>query len=707
MEAHLTQAWESEDSLMHEFNLGYWLSISLFRVIVGLLAFGAAGASAEVKQIVITSREPWLNGQAMGNAGAYEMLQGRVDYAIDPKNPANRGIADLKLAPRNADGLVEFSGDFVVLRPVDPAKARHSMLLEVLNRGLTQANHRFFTSAPDTPFTVNKLEGVKLQDAMVFEQGFTVAWVGWQFDLPKGQVQLQVPVAPVNSVVRESILSDEESRVHILGGENSYCAADAVEPSATLTIKTHFDDPGKILPRWSWSFAREEDGKAIPDNCSVLLPDGFKPYQLYEVTYAGVPPAVAGLGLAALRDFISYIKYGGVSSALREHLETGERVLGFGYSQSARLLRQYLYDGFTADERGRKTFDGLFIASAGAGRGSFNHRYAMPGQAGNSVLSDLRPVDLFPFTDGDEVDPLTHGQDSLLAKAHASKTVPKIIYTYSSTEYWARVGSLATTTIDGTRDVPLDRASRLYFFAGEPHMHSPFPPSKLSPRTQETFEHYANFSSSGWSFRALLLDLDEWTATGEEPPVSVYPDVAKKQLVPLNQVKFPAVPDFALPSSMPKNWRMDYGKDFRATGVITSEPPKLGPAYAVLVPQVDADGNDLGGVASPFLAVPLGTYTGWNYVVPRLASFDYLAGLHGSFEPFASTKAKRLAAGDTRASIEERYKGREDYLQQAHAAAMKLAQQRLLRVEDIGAIDKEMAAYWDGISAMQQSATSK
>lgn len=545
---------------MDQFKVSSRLSISFFKVIGVLLAVGAVAASAEVKQIAVTSREPWLNGQVMGKAGAYEKLQGRVYYAIDPKNTANQGIADLNLAPRNADGLVEFSGDFVVLRPVDPAKARHSVLLEVLNRGLTQASHRFFTSAPDTPFVVDKLEGVKLQDAMVFEQGFTVAWVGWQTDLPKGQVRLQVPVAPVHSVVRESILSSEGSRIHTLGGENSYCAADAIEPSATLTIKKHFDDPGKILQRGSWSFAREENGNAIPDNCSVLLPDGFKPYQLYEVTYIGVSPAVAGLGLAALRDFISYIKYGGVSSALREHPETGERVLGFGYSQSARLLRQYLYDGFTADEQERKTFDGLFIASAGAGRGSFNHRYAMPGQAGNSVLSDLRPVDLFPFTDGDEVDPVTHDQDALLAKARASKTLPKIIYTYSSTEYWARVGSLATTTIDCTRDVPLDQASRLYFFAGEPHMHSPFPPSKVSPRTQEEFEHYANFSSSGWSFRALLLDLDAWTATGEEPPASVYPKVSKKQLVPLNQVKFPAVPGFALPSSMPKNWRMDMAK---------------------------------------------------------------------------------------------------------------------------------------------------
>jgi hypothetical protein len=378
---------------MDEFNAGCRLAVSLLRVVAVLLALGLAEASAEVKQIVVTSREPWLNGRAMGKAGAYEKLQGRVVYAIDPKSASNQGIADVVLAPRNADGLVEFAGDFVVLRPVDPAKARTSVLLEVLNRGLTQANHSFFATAPDTPFNVDKLEDVKLQDAMVFEQGFTVAWVGWQINLPKGQLQLQVPVASVNSVVRETIMLDEtdqESCVQTLEGANSYCASDTVEDSATLTAKTRFDDPGKILPRGSWSFAREENGKSVPDACSVLLPEGFKRYQLYEVTYTGAPPAVAGLGLAALRDFVSYLKYGGVPSALREHPETEQRVLGYGYSQSARLLRQYLYDGFTADERGRKTFDGLFIASAGAGRGSFNHRYAMPGEAASIIATRCR-----------------------------------------------------------------------------------------------------------------------------------------------------------------------------------------------------------------------------------------------------------------------------------------------------------------------------
>jgi Alpha/beta hydrolase domain len=667
----------------------------MFWILAILVLFGFQAAQAAVKQIVVASREPWLQGRSMGPAGAYEKLQGRVVYAISPNDAANSRIADLALAPRNAEGMVEFSGDFVVLRPVDPKKARRSVFLEILNRGRTQANGSFFSSGGNTPFRVESLEGVELSDAFLFEQGFTVVWVGWQFDLPAAFIRLTAPVAAVSSIVRDEILEAGEPAASVY--PLSYCAADAVQANATLTLKARVNDPGAVLPRTSWSFARERRGETVSDACAVLLLGGFKPGQLYEVVYRGATAPVAGLGLAAIRDFVSYLKYGGVDSVLRDHPETEQYVLGYGYSQSARLLRQYLYQGFTADERGRQTFDAMFIASAGAGRGSFNHRYAVPGEAGNSVLSILRPVDLFPFSDGEELDPVTGKRDGLLLEARKSKTLPKIFYTYSSTEFWARVGSLAYTNLNGAGELPIDANSRLYFFPGTPHSRAPFPPvTEIGYRTR--FLDPANFASSGWSFRALLLDLEAWTAQGKTPPPSAYPHLAR-ELVAREKVKFPKVPGMDFPSSMPRNWRMDYGEDFPSKGVISIDPPKLGPAYTVLVPQVNADGNDLGGIALPFLAVPLGTYTGWNYQLPRLESLDYLAGLFGSFEPFPLTKEKRLAAGDPRASIQERYKGREDYLARIQASAEKLVQRRLLRPEDVSGIAKESAMYWDVVTS--------
>ncbi len=483
-------------------------------------------------------------------------------------------------------------------------------------------------------------------DAFLFEQGFTVAWLGWEFDLPQGAIRMEAPAANVNGPVRHSIMATTAgSHVVRLGGSNSYCAADAEQPNAQLIAKIHFDDPGRILPRTGWAFAHVENGKLTPDPCSVISLDEFKPGQLYELIYRGANPPLAGLGEAAVSDFVSWLKFGGVASPLREQTENFAHVLGYGYSQSGRFLRDFLYRGFNADESGRQAFDGLFIASAGAGRGSFNHRYAMPGAAGNSVLSDLRPVDIFPFTDGMEEDPVSGAHDGLLRQAESSHTVPRIFYTYSSTEYWARAGSLAYTSVDGTQELPLNDSARLYFYSGTPHAPYPFPPVKNS--RAGAYENYGNFARADWSFRALLLDLDEWVTRGTSPPDSAYPHLAV-DLVSREQVGFPNIPGVRFPAYMPRNWRVDYGPNFMANGIIDNEPPKVGQLYTVLVPRANPDGNDSGGIFLPEVAVPLGTFTGWNYQVPGLPDLDYLSGLVGSFIPFPPAARDRKNSGDAR-----------------------------------------------------------
>jgi hypothetical protein len=661
----------------------------------------AVSAPAEVTRVEIVSSAPWLGGRALGKAGAYEKLQGRVYFELDPQSATGRRVTDISLASRNAKGRVEFSSDFVLVRPRNPARARHSVLLEIPNRGNTQANRSFFSTTAASDFDLMNLDATDLSDAFVFEQGFTVAWLGWQFDLPKGDIRMEVPVANVNGLVRQSaIATSAGSHLWRLNGSGAYCAADAEQPEARLLAKARFEEPGRVVPRESWAFR---------DPCTVVLQaeapikgasqaeapikgagqDGFEPGQFYELIYRGVNPALAGLGEAAVSDFVSWLKFG-------EHPETVSRVLGFGYSQSARFLRDFLYRGFNADERGRQAFDGLFIASAGAGRGSFDHRYAMPGEAGNSVLSDLRPVDLFPFSDGIEKDPLTGASDGLLRQAESSHTVPKIFYTYSSTEYWARVGSLAYTTVDGMRELPLSGSARLYFYAGTPHSPYPFPPIRNT--RGGSFANYGNFANAGWSFRALLLDLDEWVAKGMKPPDSAYPHLA--DLVSRERVEFPKVPGVEFPPYMPRNWRVDYGPDFSTEGIIANEPPKLGPPYTVLVPRVNRDGNDLGGIALPEVAVPLGTFTGWNYQLPVLPNLNYLAGLVGSFIPFARTAEERKKSGDARLSIAERYTDRDDFLEKVRASVETLVSRRLLRAEDATVIVEQMASRWDYLNKL-------
>jgi hypothetical protein len=272
--------------------------------------------------------------------------------------------------------------------------------------------------------------------------------------------------------------------------------------------------------------------------------------------------------------------------------------------------------------------------------------------------------------------------------------VPRIFYTFSSTEYWARAGSLTHTNEDGTRDVALSDASRLYLLSGSPHASGPLPP--IRETTSGEFLHPLNFAQQRWSLRALLIAMDEWVASGTAPPTSRYPTLARGELVPRESVRFPAVPSMALPAYMPGVWRLDFGPQFSSAGII-AEPPRVGRAFTVLVPQVDADGNDRGGVPQLEVAVPLGTHTGWNVTVPALEDLRYLSGLTGSFEPFATTREGRERAGDPRRAVNERYRNRAEYLARISDAARALVRDRFMLAEDVAAATARADAMWTAL----------
>jgi hypothetical protein len=632
---------------------------------LALLLLFVHAAAAEVVRIEVSRRDDF---------GTHERVIGRVHYAVDPMAPANRGIADLMLAPRNADGKVEFSGDVLFFVPKSADGARGTVFLEVVNRGRDQS----LILMSDARQRSLQPEDWNLGDRFLLRLGFTVAFLGWQFDVqPQQGLTFDAPVAPVRGVVRASYVETGVGRRY-LGYGIQYCARDPQQPDAVLTFRTRLDGEAQVLPRTSWQFG--------PDGCSVRVPAGFTP-GLYEAVYEAEGSPVAGLGLAAVRDFASYLKFGSGAAGLatlRENPALTRRVIGFGYSQSGRFLREFVRDGFNQDERGRAAFDGLMIASAGAGGGSFNHRFAIPGQAGNSVLSILRPVDLPPFTD-----------DRLMARARADRVAPKIFYTFSSTEYWARAGSLTHTSEDGRTDAPFDATSRLYFLTGTPHASGPLP--LIRNTGAQEFRHDMNFAQQQWVLRALLVRMDEWVRDGTEPPPSRYPTLAKNELVSREAVRFPKVASLPFAEYLPQVWRMDLGPEFAASRVITKEPPALGAPYPVLVPQVNEDGNELGGIALPEVAVPLGTHTGWNVTVPQLTSLRYLAGLVGSFVPFERTREARLAVGDPRPSIAERYSGRQDYLNRVSSAARTLVGQRFLLADDVPEVLGYAGTIWDAV----------
>jgi hypothetical protein len=620
----------------------------------------AHAASAEVVRIEITRKD---------DAGTHERVVARVHYAIDPALAANRAIADLDRAPTNNQRKVEFSGDLLMFVPKDAASAKGSVFLEVVNRGRDQSLG-LLSGAAQRDLSP---ESWVLGDHFLLREGFTVAFLGWQFDVgPSQGLTFQAPIAPVEGVVRASYVESVPGRRRT-GFAVSYCSPARDQKTAALTFRTRIDATPRTLPRDAWQFAA--------DGCSVHVPDGLE-VGLYEVIYTTKGSPVAGLGLAAVRDFASYLRHGPAGAALRERPAAVRRVIGFGYSQSGRFLREFVRDGFNADERGRAAFDALMISAAGAGGGSFNHRFAMPGQAGNSVLSVLRPVDLPPFTD-----------EGLLARSRAARVTPKIFYTFSSTEYWARAGSLTHTTEDGKRDAPLAATSRLYFLAGTPHASGALRPMS-GPR--QAGEVYANFAQQRWVLRALLLALDDWTARGIEPPASQYPSIGRGELVPRSKVRFPAMTQLQLPGYMPQVWRMDFGEGYQATRVITSEPPRLGAAFPVLVPQVNDDGNDVAGIGMPEVAVPLGTYTAWLVAYPELSGLGYLSGLSGAFVPFAATRDGRQQ-GDTRPSIEERYRGKQDYLDRVKRSAADLVRARFMLAGDTDAVVLRAEDVWNAV----------
>jgi Alpha/beta hydrolase domain len=626
-----------------------------------LILVGSQLASAEVVRIDIRRRD---------DAGTHERVIGRAHFAIDPKLAANRAIADIDLAPKNDDGKVEFSADVLFFRPKDPGRARGTTFLEVVNRGRDQSLG-ILSGARQRDLSP---ESWNLGDRFLLEQGFAVAFLGWQFDVPASQgLTFQAPAAPAEGFVRESHIDTSGGRTTQLPLE--YCGSVPDHQDARVTFRARMNDVPRPLPRATWQFAA--------DGCSVSLTTDAG-IGIYEVVYRAKGSPVAGLGLAAIRDFASYLKYGSSNGALRETPTALQRVIGYGYSQSGRFLREFVRDGFNADERGRAACDALMISSAGAGGGSFNHRFAMPGVAGNSVLSVLRPVDLPPFTD-----------EGLLAKAAATRVTPKIFYTFTSTEYWARAGSLTHTSDDGGKDLPLADTSRLYFLAGTPHSSGGLPLVRGTPGS--ALQHFTNFAQQRWVTRALLLDLDAWTREGKEPPASQYPRISNGELVSREAVRFPRTPVFPFATYMPQVWRLDFGPRYASEKVITKEPPQLGAPYRVLVPQVDADGNDVSGIRLPEVAVPLGTYTGWNITKPQLSELGYLSGLIGGFEPFPVTQEERTKNGDARLSIAERYTGRKDYLDRVKRTADVLVGQRFLRSEDVPAVLQRAEETWNAV----------
>ena len=653
----------------------------------------AATASAEVVRIDVGARSDVADGRAYGLAGAFERIAGTIYFAVDPDNPANQIVTDIAYAPRNTDGKVEFRSDFYLIKPKDISRGNGTVLYEVSNRGgkgmLGYYNNASGSLAPQSE--------AEMGDGFLLEHGFTLLWLGWQFDVPlrDGLVRVYPPLAtdnggPITGLVRSEVVVSEVTYDRSLADRShqAYEVMSPNDPGNVMTVRNAVGGERRVVPRDQWRFARRTDaGAVVADRTHVYLEGGFQPGKLYDVVYVAQHPPLVGLGPAAVRDTISHLKY---ASAPELAIPDGavDRALAWGVSQSGRFLRTFLYYGFNADESERRAFDGVMAHVAGGGRGSFNHRFAQPSRDGHPFLNKLYPTDIFPFTDAEQADPEMDMRDGLLSGIRPGH-MPKVFHTNSSYEYWGRAASLIHTTLDGAEDTPLMDNVRIYSFAGGQHGPGAFPPRQTSG------QQLSNPNDYSWFLRRLVLAMNNWVTEGSAPPASVYPRIADGDLVPPVQLRFPEIPGVTQPATPHLAYRAVYGPEFRTRGIVTVEPPEVVSAFPILVPQVDVDGNETGGLMMPEVAVPLATYTGWNNFRPESGPTNVLSSMQGSYIPFPRTRTERQQRGDPRASVEERYGSRAEYLGLVSDKALALVEGGYLLASDLSPILSQAGRHWD------------
>ncbi|MBT6093487.1 MAG: hypothetical protein HOH04_01305 [Rhodospirillaceae bacterium] len=646
----------------------------------------------------ITDRQPFADGMAFGDVGAYERIKGRAHYAVDPDAPAQAGIVDLDKAPRNTDGLVEFSADVMILTPVDPKKGNRRIFYDWGNRGNIRAL-QFFNDAQGSN---DPLVPEHAGNGFFFRRGYSVVFSAWQGDLlpGDGRFLLDLPIAtdngnPITGLVRsEFILESPGVTTQPLSGwsnTRSYPTASLDTSKAQLTRRPYADAPREAIPTDQWMFARNEggiglDGVAkqtaiVPSETNIFLPAGFEPGVIYELVYTGRDPLVLGLGHTAVRDLIGFLKH---DSTDANPLAGTEKAYGWGRSQTGRAIRDFIHNGYNADANGRQVFDGLLPHVSGGGLMWMNHRFANAvSPAGQEHEVHDNCADRFPFSYTETTDHLTGKTDAILKRPD---TDPLVIHTQTATEYWQRRGSLVHTDTQGN-DLEQPDSVRIYIWGSSEHYADPM----LRIPNKGPCQNFSNVVRTSMLFRAALDNLDRWATDGTPPPDSRHPKRADGTLLSGAEwrAQFPAIPGVMLPHGPATLELYDFGSDFE-NGLLNKEPPELADAkgYPTMVLATDEDGNDLGCVRAPMVTAPLATYTGWN-LRDRGQGFGAKHKFTGSTLPLPETPEERQVTGDPRRSILERYGNKAGYVAAIRTAAEKLVDEGLMLEEDV-----ERCAAW-------------
>jgi hypothetical protein len=648
------------------------MAAMILRIAIALLC--CLTLNARVTKITIEQREsPSHKAQSFGKAGQYEILSGHFFGELDPNDPRNAIITDLQLAPRNAKGRVEYSATFAISKPIDMSKASGVLIYEVPNRGRVAAG----------------LDGSA--------DGHIGVVSGWQGDVvprPNAQI-IRVPIAknadgsPITGPVIERLINAPPGANTLDLDTAAYVALSYQRPvtldtsKASLTRRKSQKTPAELVPAANWAFAdcSAHPFPGVPNPAKICVKDGFDPKSEYVVQYTAKDPLVLGIGYAATRDLNSFLRY-----AAKD--DTGEAnpvanqikwAIGRGNSQSGNFIRSYIHLGFNQDEAGRIVWDGANPHIA-ARQLALNFRFAVAGGAAGMYEPGSEGVLWW----GDYEDKARHRPvSSLLDRCRATNTCPKIFDTFGGVEFWYLRESPNLVGTDAKADIPLPVNVRRYYFPGTTHGGGPGGFATAAPALPTGCALPANPNPESDTMRALMAALIEWVTQGTEPPASRYPHLDQGQLAEptASAVGFPKIPSAPSPDGLLNPFfDYDFGPDFKGpdlAGFISKQPPAVRATLPVLVPKVDADGTDVGGVPSVLRQAPLGTYLGWNVTAD---GFDKgkICTLSGGYVPFAKTKAERLTSGDPRLSLEERYSSHKAYVDTVRAAADKAVKERFL-----------------------------
>jgi hypothetical protein len=627
-----------------------------------------------------------------GTAGEYERITGTFIGEVDPGDSKNAIIQDLPLAPKNANGMVEYSSQFVLFKPKDMSKASGVLRYDAPNRGNIVNLDPYFAS-----------------------RGYVFLSAAWQGDVPEasGKVTLTVPVAKnadgstITGTYRSELFppASTTNSLTLPGGQfngamTPYAPAslDNTQAGYSLTRRINEGDARELIPSTDWKFAKCDAATAFPgtaDPANICVKGGFDARYMYEVIYVAKDPKVMGLGFAAVRDMIAFFHNSEKDSAGSANPLFGKiaRTIASGVSQCGNFMKTFIHLGFNQDVQGRQVFDGVF-AQIAARQTNLNTRFAVPG-GGGGVRGDHTAFGQ-AGTRGlasDYVDEVSlRSEGGIMKRCETSKTCPKLFVGFSGTEFWALQGSPLLTTAYGTADLVQPANARVYYYASTHHLLGLASIPAANASFGNLYDTNANQSVTP-IVRALYQDLEDWVVSGTTPPDSQVPAVADSTLVRPAAVAFPAIPGVQYRALATLYPLLDWGPGYRAqdeTGIATQIPPAyLGRDYAILVPQVDADGNDKAGIRSIDVAAGLGTNTGWNYTtkpgVIDLAGAPAVPGLVGSYFPYAKTQAQRLASGDPRLSLEERYGTQAGYVAAVTSTANDLVAKRFMLRADADA----------------------